>query len=251
MLALGGGQAMTYIVEELGSRWAIDGPTGWSTADSGVPQRRQRVFLVASRTEDPRGVLFADDAGQLSHRRFRERRLRLRPDRGIYGARLGAGRGSPIRRVERTAFLRLQRYGYRQTRSDVGLCSRSSETASRSQGFPNVGWTIRPGNHPEFPRLETRGQRRHCRYGQVARNPSRLTRALCAGERRSSRRHEMASRGMGRPHRSSRCRGFDVAEGNKVSPSDITARSKQPCSAQRTSDARVLERGRKVTAAIR
>jgi DNA (cytosine-5)-methyltransferase 1 len=31
---------------------------------SGVPQRRQRVLLVASRTEDPTTVLFADEAGE-------------------------------------------------------------------------------------------------------------------------------------------------------------------------------------------
>jgi DNA (cytosine-5)-methyltransferase 1 len=64
MLALDRGEAMRYLVRELetlGYRWA------YRVVDSrftGVPQRRRRVLLVASRTEDPRGVLFVDDAGE-------------------------------------------------------------------------------------------------------------------------------------------------------------------------------------------
>jgi DNA (cytosine-5)-methyltransferase 1 len=64
MLALDRGQAMRYLVGELdalGYRWA------YRVVDSrftGVPQRRRRVLLVASRSEDPRAVLFTDDAGE-------------------------------------------------------------------------------------------------------------------------------------------------------------------------------------------
>lgn len=64
MLVLDQGKAMAYLVrnlEELGFRWA------YRLVDSrciGVAQRRQRVLLVASRDEDPRDVLFADDAGE-------------------------------------------------------------------------------------------------------------------------------------------------------------------------------------------
>ena len=63
MLALDQGKAMAYLVaelEQLGYRWA------YRVVDSrftGVPQRRRRVLLVASATEDPRPVLFAEDAG--------------------------------------------------------------------------------------------------------------------------------------------------------------------------------------------
>jgi DNA (cytosine-5)-methyltransferase 1 len=63
MLALDRGQAIRYLVDELeslGYRWA------YRVVDSrftGVPQRRRRVLLVASKSEDPRPVLFADDAG--------------------------------------------------------------------------------------------------------------------------------------------------------------------------------------------
>lgn len=61
MLQLGGGQAMRSIVDEfesLGYRWA------YRVVDSyafGVPQRRERVYLVASREIEPSAVLFADE----------------------------------------------------------------------------------------------------------------------------------------------------------------------------------------------
>lgn len=62
MLQLGGGGAMRAIIDEFERRryrWAyrvVD------TYSFGVPQRRERVFLVASTEIDPAGVLFADDA---------------------------------------------------------------------------------------------------------------------------------------------------------------------------------------------
>jgi DNA (cytosine-5)-methyltransferase 1 len=64
MLVLDKGRAMRFLIDELeslGYRWAyrlVD------SRSSGVPQRRQRVLLVASRTEDPTAVLFADEAGE-------------------------------------------------------------------------------------------------------------------------------------------------------------------------------------------
>jgi DNA (cytosine-5)-methyltransferase 1 len=71
MLTLDRGKAMRYLVDEiegLGYRWA------YRIVDSrftGVPQRRRRVILLASREEDPRRVLFADDAGGLNDSRLR------------------------------------------------------------------------------------------------------------------------------------------------------------------------------------
>jgi len=64
MLLLDSGRAMSYLVSELERRkynWA------YRLVDSrfvGVPQRRQRVLLVASQTDDPRAVLLADNAGE-------------------------------------------------------------------------------------------------------------------------------------------------------------------------------------------
>lgn len=63
MLSLDQGRAMAFLVQELEARgyaWA------YRLVDSrftGVPQRRQRVILAASKVEDPRDVLLADDAG--------------------------------------------------------------------------------------------------------------------------------------------------------------------------------------------
>lgn len=71
MLQLDQGHAMRYLVSQLegaGLRWA------YRVVDSrftGVPQRRRRVILVASATEDPRSVLFADDAGVAPPTRYR------------------------------------------------------------------------------------------------------------------------------------------------------------------------------------
>jgi DNA (cytosine-5)-methyltransferase 1 len=63
MLSLEQGRAMTFLTDQLtslGYRWA------YRVVDSrafGLPQRRQRVLLLASRTEDPRGPLLGQDRG--------------------------------------------------------------------------------------------------------------------------------------------------------------------------------------------
>jgi DNA (cytosine-5)-methyltransferase 1 len=63
MLQLDRGQAMRHItgaLADLGYAWA------YRVVDArafGLPQRRQRVLMLASRTEDPRPVLFGTDAG--------------------------------------------------------------------------------------------------------------------------------------------------------------------------------------------
>jgi len=65
MLQLARGQALDVIIdrlEDLGYKWAyrvVD------TRAFGLPQRRQRVFIVASLEDDPRHVLLTDDAGKL------------------------------------------------------------------------------------------------------------------------------------------------------------------------------------------
>lgn len=62
MLQLNGGNAMRAIVDEFerrGYRWAYRVVDSWSF---GLAQRRERVFLVASREVDPSAVLLADDS---------------------------------------------------------------------------------------------------------------------------------------------------------------------------------------------
>ncbi len=61
MLQLNGGNAIRAIVDEFerrGYRWAYRVVDSFSF---GLPQRRERVFLVASRSLDPTAVLLADD----------------------------------------------------------------------------------------------------------------------------------------------------------------------------------------------
>jgi DNA (cytosine-5)-methyltransferase 1 len=71
MLALDKGEAMAYLVRQLGAlgfKWA------YRVVDSrftGVPQRRRRVLLLASRQEDPCSVLFSEDAGGLDETALR------------------------------------------------------------------------------------------------------------------------------------------------------------------------------------
>ena len=71
MLHLGQGHAMSYLIknfEKLGYDWA------YRTIDAlayGLPQRRRRVFLLASRDHDPREVLLSDDKTQPAPQRNR------------------------------------------------------------------------------------------------------------------------------------------------------------------------------------
>ncbi len=63
MLQLERGGAMDYLTSELGRRgfrWAY---RVLDTRSFGLPQRRQRVLVLASRTRDPRPILLAEDAG--------------------------------------------------------------------------------------------------------------------------------------------------------------------------------------------
>lgn len=66
MLQLQRGKAMRYLVDELealGFTWA------YRVVDArafGIPQRRKRVLLLASRSEDPRTALFGSDAGEVA-----------------------------------------------------------------------------------------------------------------------------------------------------------------------------------------
>jgi len=73
MLQLARGAAMTHVVNEferLGYRWAyrvVD------TRAFGLPQRRERVLLVASLVADPADALFTEDAGEPPELNYRGR----------------------------------------------------------------------------------------------------------------------------------------------------------------------------------
>lgn len=74
MLQLQGGKAMRYLVDQLER---LDFTWAYRVVDArafGLPQRRQRVLLVASRSEDPRQVLFGCDARE-NYPSFSRKRL--------------------------------------------------------------------------------------------------------------------------------------------------------------------------------
>lgn len=64
MLQLARGESLAVLIgalEDLGFRWAY---RVINTLAFGIPQRRERVYLLASRHRDPRDVLLADDVGE-------------------------------------------------------------------------------------------------------------------------------------------------------------------------------------------
>jgi DNA (cytosine-5)-methyltransferase 1 len=73
MLQLGRGRALDVIItelERLGYKWAY---RVVNSRAFGVPQRRERVYLLASRNHDPRSVLFVDEVEEpRDTRSFRE-----------------------------------------------------------------------------------------------------------------------------------------------------------------------------------
>jgi DNA (cytosine-5)-methyltransferase 1 len=92
MLILNRGAGMASLVDELeaaGYNWA------YRVVDArsfGLPQRRQRVLLLASKTEDPRDVLLADE-GALNLAEDRPSRIEIGPAYGFYWTmgKMGAG----------------------------------------------------------------------------------------------------------------------------------------------------------------
>jgi DNA (cytosine-5)-methyltransferase 1 len=92
MLVLNKGSGMARLadaLEDAGYRWA------YRVVDArsfGLPQRRQRVLLLASRTDDPRDVLFADEGFQ-KPAEDRPSKVQIGPAYGFYWTmgKIGAG----------------------------------------------------------------------------------------------------------------------------------------------------------------
>jgi DNA (cytosine-5)-methyltransferase 1 len=62
MLQLDRGNAMKFLTEELSARGYLWGYRVVDTRAFGIPQRRRRVILLASKSEDPRPILFSGDS---------------------------------------------------------------------------------------------------------------------------------------------------------------------------------------------
>jgi DNA (cytosine-5)-methyltransferase 1 len=142
MLRLDRGRAMEYVTTELesrGFRWA------YRVVDSrafGVPQRRQRVILLASRTEDPRPVLFVQDAGESSRDPEGASAFGFYWTEGLRGLGWAVDAvptlkgGSTIGIASPPAVWRLD---------DGAVMTPHIEDAERLQGFP-AGWTACVGH---------------------------------------------------------------------------------------------------------
>ena len=170
MLQLQRGKAMRYLVEQLealGFTWA------YRVVDArafGVPQRRQRVVLVASRTEDPRRVLFGWDADE-SVPQFSEDRLC-----GFYWTEGLRGLGWAVDAVPTLkggSTIGIPSPPAIWDPLDGSITTPDIRDAERLQGFEE-GWTA--------PALEERGVRRGHRWKLVG-NAVSVAMAAWLGQR--------------------------------------------------------------------
>jgi len=179
MLQLDGGRAMRWLINQLekrGFKWA------YRVIDSrcfGLPQRRRRVMLLASRTQDPRSVLLADDAGILRLRRTKTTGC------GFYWTEGNTGLGWAVDAIPTL-----------KSGSDLGIPSPPAiwlprkgiigtpdiRDAERFQGFP-PGWTSAAA---------PRGKRQGARWKLVG-NAVTVTLACWLGRRLRSPRQYDAS----------------------------------------------------------
>lgn len=143
MLRLHGGAPIRHV-----TNWFDDHRWNWAyrTVDSqhfGVRQRRRRVILVASRTRDPRTVLFADDA-ELRPRRIGHRAYGFYWTEGNRGIGWGDGVTPTLKGGSKLGISSppgIWLYG----RPDGTAITRPSiEAGERLQGFPS-GWTVDAG----------------------------------------------------------------------------------------------------------
>ena len=142
MLRLDRGSAMDHLagsLEDLGYRWA------YRVVDSrsfGVPQRRQRVLLLASRTEDPRPVLLSEDAGEPERDPNDATSFGFYWTEGLRGVGWAVDAvptlkgGSTIGIASPPAIWRV---------ADGGVFTPDLRDAERLQGFPQ-GWTVPVGH---------------------------------------------------------------------------------------------------------
>lgn len=145
MLQLDSGKAMEWLVtefERLGYRWAY---RVLDTIGFGLPQRRRRVYFVASRDVDPRTILFADETDQPDL---------LKPDLsrplGFYWTEGKSGVGlttdgiPPLKVGSSLGIPSAPAVLF----SDGEVLMPSLEACERLQGFP-PGWTIAAADNGE------------------------------------------------------------------------------------------------------
>ncbi|MFA9431179.1 DNA cytosine methyltransferase [Egicoccus sp. AB-alg2] len=140
MLWLDKGEAMRFLtgeLERLGFRWAyrlVDSRFG------GVPQRRHRVLFVASRTEDPRSVLFADDAGEPGDDYYRDDAVGFYWTEGLGGLGWAPDAVPPLKGGSGVGIASPPAIWAPANPEGRRLVVPSIEEAEQLQGFPR-GWT--------------------------------------------------------------------------------------------------------------
>lgn len=140
MLPLDGGYALRYLVDELerrGYRWA------YRVIDSrfvGVPQRRHRVLMVASRTEDPRGLLLSEDAGEPGRFRYRCDAFGFYWTEGLRGLGWAQDAVPPLKGGSTVGIPSPPAVWLVEAEPHRLLVKPSVEDAEALQGFPR-GWT--------------------------------------------------------------------------------------------------------------
>jgi DNA (cytosine-5)-methyltransferase 1 len=140
MLVLDGGDAMGYLVtelEDLGYRWA------YRLVDSrftGVPQRRQRVILVAARDLDVRAVLFANDAGEPAKDDFSDDACGFYWTEGLRGLGWARDAVPTLKGGSTIGIPSPPAIWHRQGEPGQRIVVPGIHDAERLQGFP-VGWT--------------------------------------------------------------------------------------------------------------
>lgn len=137
MLRLHGGRGIESLIrglERRGFSWA------YRVVDSrsfGLPQRRRRVVLLASRTEDPRTVLLSDEAGAPTTRRSK------RTGVGFYWTEGATGLGwavDAIPTLKGGSSLGIPSSPAIWLPNDDTIATPDIKDAERLQGFP-AGWT--------------------------------------------------------------------------------------------------------------
>jgi DNA (cytosine-5)-methyltransferase 1 len=140
MLWLDKGEAMRFLtgeLERLGFRWAyrlVDSRFG------GVPQRRHRVLLLASREEDPRGVLFADDAGEPDAAHYRDDAVGFYWTEGLGGLGWAPDAVPPLKGGSGVGIASPPAVWVPANPLGRRLLVPGIEQAEQLQGFP-LGWT--------------------------------------------------------------------------------------------------------------
>jgi DNA (cytosine-5)-methyltransferase 1 len=151
MLSLDRGKAMAYLVDELealGFSWAyrlVD------TRAFGLPQRRQRVLLVASRTEDPRPVLLGEDAGEPSGDRYRDDAFGFYWTEGLRGLGWAQDAVPTLKGGSTIGIPSPPAIWVPQAEDGMRIVTPDIDDAERLQGFP-AGWTDPVGTPRRGPR---------------------------------------------------------------------------------------------------